>query len=76
MRRRVSLIMLGILAAFVVLASIRFLSSGSDTVPTVVAARGSDTVVRPDSAARTQPEPVEPDTSCIASRIGLPCGTR
>jgi hypothetical protein len=75
MRRRVSLVLVGILAALVVLASVRYFSSRSDDDRTV-AARGSDTLVRADSAARTQPEPVEQDTSCIASRLGLPCATR
>jgi hypothetical protein len=73
MRRRVSLILVGILAAIVVLASIRYFSSQSDD--RTVAAGGSDTLVRADSAGRIQPEPVEQDTSCIASRIGLPCAT-
>jgi hypothetical protein len=76
MRRRLSLALLAVLVVLAAVTSVRNLSPRA-RAPRKVAASGAprDTLARLDSATSGGYRE-NPDTMCLASRIGLPCDPR
>lgn len=75
MRRRLSLILLGILVVLAVLVSTRYQSLGREGSRRVASSTTPrDSLATADSAAADARQ--EADTMCFASRFGLPCDPR
>lgn len=73
MRRRSSLVLVAVLVVLVIVASSRYVSLRNQAARRVTSAgEPRDSLARVDSAARTGARQ-DIDTSCLASRIGLPC---
>ena len=71
MRRSLSLSLVAVLLVVAVVVAIYLFLPGSRGARGVASTRASrDSIARVDSAARA-----DVDTSCLASRIGLPCDT-
>ena len=73
MRRRSSLALLAVLVVLAIAVSSRYVSLRNQAAGRVTSAgEPRDSLARIDSAARAGARQ-EIDTSCLASRIGLPC---
>jgi hypothetical protein len=76
MRRRLSLVLVGVVVVLAAVLSATYLSLRSRRTERIASTGPArDSLARLDSAARVEARQ-QADTMCFASRIGLPCDPR